>query len=126
MPREAIDPLYKSPMRSQATPDRVCSLSAYVLLLKELNTPLAVCDYLFQLLHRKSEIVLSTSGKQWKQTDGAHLTPKLKPPRNRRKAEMGAAGSGVVVGENAEVDQVETGDVDTEVVGVGTLSLSQA
>ena len=126
MPREAIDPLYKSPMRSQATPDRVCSLSAYVLLLKELNTPPAVCDYLFQLLHRKSEIVLSTSGKQWKQTDGAHLTPKMKPPRNRRKAEMGAAGSGVVVGENAEVDQVERGDVDTEVVGVGTLSLSQA
>lgn len=68
MPREAIDPLYKSPMRSQATPDRVCSLSAYVLLLQELQTPPQVCDYLFHLLHKKSDIVLNTSGKAWKQT----------------------------------------------------------
>jgi DTW domain-containing protein YfiP len=68
MPREAIDPVYKSPMRSQATPDRVCSLSAYVLLLQELQTPPHVCDYLFHLLHKKSDIVLNTSGKAWKQT----------------------------------------------------------
>ena len=85
MPREAIDPVYKSPMRSQATPDRVCSLSAYVLLLKELNTPPQVCDYLFRLLHIKSEIVMGNSGKEWKQTDGLHHTPKCKPPRNRQK-----------------------------------------
>jgi len=85
MPRESIDPVYKSPMRSQATPDRVCSLSAYVLLLKELNTPPFVCDYLFQLLHTKSEIVLGNAGKEWKQTDGQHITPKCKPPRVRRK-----------------------------------------
>ena len=86
-------------MRSQDTPDRVCSLSAYVLLLKELNTPPQVCEYLFHLLHQKSEIVMGNSGKEWKQTDGLHSTPKLKPPRIRRKkavdytlAEAHAAG----------------------------------
>lgn len=94
MPRESIDPVYKSPMRSQATPDRVCSLSAYVLLLKELNTPACVCDYLFQLLHKKSEIVLGASGKEWKQTDGHHITPKLKPPRVRRKKNLDGTAAG--------------------------------
>lgn len=68
LPREAIDPVYKSPMRSQATPDRVCSLSAYVLLLQELNVHPQVVEHLFRLLHKKSDIVLNTSGKAWKQT----------------------------------------------------------
>ena len=103
MPREAIDPVYKSPMRSQATPDRVCSLSAYVLLLKELNTPPPVCDYLFHLLHQKSEIVLGNCGKEWKQTDGLHSTPKCKAPRNRRKKKLaGQEGQDCAHGEDPE------------------------
>ncbi|EKX50100.1 hypothetical protein GUITHDRAFT_135295 [Guillardia theta CCMP2712] len=63
MPRDLVDSRYKSPMRSQATPDRVCSLSAYVLLLQEMRVASEVCQYLLQLLHKKSEIVLSNSNK---------------------------------------------------------------
>lgn len=117
MPRESIDPVYKSPMRSQATPDRVCSLSAYVLLLKELNTPPEVCDYLFHLLHIKSEIVLTNSGKEWKQTDGLHHTPKCKPPRNRRKNKPAgadaAAGDPAIADNEAAHKQEQREDGDT-------------
>ena len=57
-------------MRHQATPDRVCSLTAFVLLLRELLPTDVVPEYLLRLLHCKSEVVLRMSNKEWKATNG--------------------------------------------------------
>jgi hypothetical protein len=88
--------LYSSPMRHQAQPDRVCSLTAFVLLLRELLPTDTVPQHLLGLLHRKSEIVLRQSNKEWKATSG------LNHKHKALKGDMAAVNE-----EGAEEDKEE-------------------
>jgi len=55
-----------SPMRDQVEPDRVCSLTALVYLLRDLKVSDEVPAHLLLLLRMKSEVVLECSDKEWK------------------------------------------------------------
>ena len=90
--------LYSSPMRHQAQPDRVCSLTAFVLLLRELLPTDTVPQYLLGLLHRKSEIVLRQSNKEWKATSGLN---------HRHKALKGASDMTAMAEEEERANKEE-------------------
>ena len=63
---DTFDAAYSSPLRQQPAAGRLCSLSAFALLTRELLVDARVEDYLMDLLKTKAEVFLRRHGKDWK------------------------------------------------------------